>query len=198
MKLMELKHTAAIALPCFPTDNSSSLDVGLFLHTMNAFGGNWVQVLVGYILRFMLTLSKKITRSTKKIFKIMSSCLVVITTPPPSPPNTSSPTLALFLIKLSKWRLKTFPVRRFLTSSKAPIVAIKKKALPETSYRSSKLCWERFHLETYSNGSNEAASKAINKFSQPTFIYVMFYTCFFVLYWDDIPQSVNFPFFFLL
>ena len=32
--------TAAIALPYFQTVNSSSLDVGLFLHTMNAFGGN--------------------------------------------------------------------------------------------------------------------------------------------------------------
>ena len=40
MKLMELKHTTAIALAYFQTDNSRSLDVGLFLHTMNAFGGN--------------------------------------------------------------------------------------------------------------------------------------------------------------
>jgi len=51
MKLMELKHTAAIALAYFQTDNSSTLDVGLFLQTMNASGGkNGVQGLVGYIL----------------------------------------------------------------------------------------------------------------------------------------------------
>ena len=39
MKPMELKHTAAIALAYFHTDNSSTLDVGLFLQTMNASGG---------------------------------------------------------------------------------------------------------------------------------------------------------------
>ena len=55
MKLMELKHTAAIALAYFQTDNSSSLDVGLFLQTMNASGGkNGVEGLVGYVLKFML------------------------------------------------------------------------------------------------------------------------------------------------
>jgi len=54
MKLMELKHTTAIALAYFQTDNSSSLDVGLFLQTMNASGGkNGVQGLVGYILKFL-------------------------------------------------------------------------------------------------------------------------------------------------
>jgi len=57
MKLMELKHTAAIALPYFPTDNSSPLDVCHFLQTMNASGGkNGVQGLVGYILKFLLNI----------------------------------------------------------------------------------------------------------------------------------------------
>ena len=42
MKPMELKHKAAIALPYFPTDNSSTLDVGLFLQTMNDSGGNGI------------------------------------------------------------------------------------------------------------------------------------------------------------
>jgi len=52
---MELKHTAAIALAYFQTDNSSTLDVGLFLQTMNASGGkNGVEGLVGYISKFML------------------------------------------------------------------------------------------------------------------------------------------------
>ena len=45
------KH--AIALARFPTDNSSSLDVGLFLQKMSASGGNGVQGLVGYILKFV-------------------------------------------------------------------------------------------------------------------------------------------------
>ena len=45
------KH--AIALANFPTDNSSSLDVGLFLLTMNASGGDGVKGLVGYILKFV-------------------------------------------------------------------------------------------------------------------------------------------------
>jgi len=45
------KH--AIALACFPTDNSSTLDVGLFLQTMNASGGDGVKGLVGYILKFV-------------------------------------------------------------------------------------------------------------------------------------------------
>ena len=45
------KH--AIALANFPTDNSSSLDIGLFLQTMNASGGNGIEVLVGYILKFV-------------------------------------------------------------------------------------------------------------------------------------------------
>ena len=40
----------AVALPYFPTDNSGSLDVGLFLQMMNASEGNGVQGLVGYIL----------------------------------------------------------------------------------------------------------------------------------------------------
>jgi len=43
----------AIALAYFPTDNSSTLDVGLFLQTMNASGGNGIQGLVGYILKFV-------------------------------------------------------------------------------------------------------------------------------------------------
>jgi len=45
------KH--AIALAYFPTDNSSMLDVGLFLQTMNASGGDGVIGLVGYILKFV-------------------------------------------------------------------------------------------------------------------------------------------------
>ena len=45
------KH--AIALAYFPTDNSSTLDVGLFLQTMNASGGDGVKGLVGYILKFV-------------------------------------------------------------------------------------------------------------------------------------------------
>ena len=32
---------------------SSTLDVGLFLQTMNATGGNGVQGLVGYMLKFV-------------------------------------------------------------------------------------------------------------------------------------------------
>jgi len=45
------KH--AIALAYFPTDNSSTLDVGLFLQTMNATGGDEVIGLVGYILKLV-------------------------------------------------------------------------------------------------------------------------------------------------
>ena len=45
------KH--AIALAYFPTDNSSTLDTGLFLQTMNASGGDGVKGLVGYILKFV-------------------------------------------------------------------------------------------------------------------------------------------------
>jgi len=45
------KH--AIALAYFPTDNSSTLDVGLFLQKMNASGGDGVKGLVGYILKFV-------------------------------------------------------------------------------------------------------------------------------------------------
>jgi len=45
------KH--AIALANFPIDNSSTLDIGLFLQTMIASGGNGVQGLVGYILKFV-------------------------------------------------------------------------------------------------------------------------------------------------
>ena len=45
------KH--AISLAFFPTDNSSTLDVGLFLQTMNASGGDGVIGLVGYILKFV-------------------------------------------------------------------------------------------------------------------------------------------------
>jgi len=49
------KH--AIALPYFPTDNSSPLVVCHFLQTMNASGGkNGVQGLVGYILKFVLNI----------------------------------------------------------------------------------------------------------------------------------------------
>ena len=43
----------AIALAYFPKDNSSTLDVGLFLQTMNASGGNGIEGLVGYILTFV-------------------------------------------------------------------------------------------------------------------------------------------------
>jgi len=43
----------ATALAYFPTDNSSTLDVGLFLQTMNASGGDGVKGLVGYILKFV-------------------------------------------------------------------------------------------------------------------------------------------------
>ena len=43
----------ASALASFPTDNSSTLDVGLFLQTMNASGGDGVIGLVGYILKFV-------------------------------------------------------------------------------------------------------------------------------------------------
>ena len=45
------KH--AIALAYFPTDNSSTLDVGLFLQTMNATEGDGVIGLVGYILKLV-------------------------------------------------------------------------------------------------------------------------------------------------
>ena len=45
------KH--AIALAHFPTDNSSTLDVGLFLQTMSTSGGNGIEGLVGYILKFV-------------------------------------------------------------------------------------------------------------------------------------------------
>jgi len=48
-----LKAMNAIALAFFPTDNSSTLDVGLFLQTMNASGGDGVKGLVGYILKFV-------------------------------------------------------------------------------------------------------------------------------------------------
>jgi len=56
MKLMELRIRSMqlqLLFPYFPTDNSTSLDVGLFLQTMNASGGNRVQGLVGYILKFV-------------------------------------------------------------------------------------------------------------------------------------------------
>jgi len=43
----------ATALAYFPTDNSSTLDIGLFLQTMNASGGNGIEGLVGYILKFL-------------------------------------------------------------------------------------------------------------------------------------------------
>jgi len=45
------KH--AIALAYFPTDNSSTLDVGLFLKAMSTSGGNGIEGLVGYILKFV-------------------------------------------------------------------------------------------------------------------------------------------------
>jgi len=45
------KH--AIALAYFPTDNSSTLDVRLFLRTMSASGGDGVKGLAGYILKFV-------------------------------------------------------------------------------------------------------------------------------------------------
>ena len=43
----------ATALAYFQTDNSSTLDVRLFLQTMNASGGDGVIGLVGYILKFV-------------------------------------------------------------------------------------------------------------------------------------------------
>ena len=45
------KH--AIALAYFRTDNSSTLDVGLFLQAMSTSGGNGVEGLAGYILKFV-------------------------------------------------------------------------------------------------------------------------------------------------
>ena len=45
------KHT--IALACFPTDNSSSLDICLFLKAMSTSGGDGVQGVVGHILKFV-------------------------------------------------------------------------------------------------------------------------------------------------
>jgi len=48
------KH--AIALAAFPTrrfTRKNALDVGLFLQTMNASGGNGIQGVVGYILKFV-------------------------------------------------------------------------------------------------------------------------------------------------
>jgi len=45
------KH--AIALAYFPTENSSTLDVGLFLQTMSTSGGNGIEGLLGYILKFV-------------------------------------------------------------------------------------------------------------------------------------------------
>jgi len=45
------KHT--IALAYFPTDNSSTLDVGLFLKAMSTSGGDGVIGLVGHILKFV-------------------------------------------------------------------------------------------------------------------------------------------------
>jgi len=45
------KH--AVALAYFPTDNSGSLEVGLFLQKMNTSGGDGVIGLVGYILKFV-------------------------------------------------------------------------------------------------------------------------------------------------
>ena len=43
----------ATALAYFHTDNTSTLDVGHFLQTMNASGGNGIEGLVGYILKFV-------------------------------------------------------------------------------------------------------------------------------------------------
>jgi len=45
------KH--AIALAFFPIDNSSTLDVGLFLQMMSVSGGNGVQGVMGDILKFV-------------------------------------------------------------------------------------------------------------------------------------------------
>ena len=45
-----------IALACFPTrrfTRKNTLDIGLFLQTMNASGGNGIEGLVGYILKFV-------------------------------------------------------------------------------------------------------------------------------------------------
>jgi len=67
MKLMELKHKAAIALPYFPTDNSRSLDVVLFLQTMNASGGNGVHGLVGYIMKFVLNVGNGFSHRFRKV-----------------------------------------------------------------------------------------------------------------------------------
>ena len=46
----------AIALATFPTrklTRRNALDIGLFLQTMNASGGNGVQGVIGYILKFV-------------------------------------------------------------------------------------------------------------------------------------------------
>jgi len=45
------KHASALAL--FPTDNSGSLEFGLFLQKMNISGGDGEKGLVGYILKFV-------------------------------------------------------------------------------------------------------------------------------------------------
>jgi len=48
------KH--AIALAYFPTrrfTRKNALDIGLFLQTMNASGGNGIEGLVGYILKYV-------------------------------------------------------------------------------------------------------------------------------------------------
>jgi len=42
---------------------SSTLDVGLFLQTMNATGGNGVQGLVGYMLKFVLNVRNDLSLS---------------------------------------------------------------------------------------------------------------------------------------
>jgi len=45
------KHSSALAQ--FPSDNSGSLEVGLFLQKMNLSGGDGEKGLVGYILKFV-------------------------------------------------------------------------------------------------------------------------------------------------
>jgi len=45
------KHASALAQ--FPTDNTGSLEVVLFLQKMNISGGNGVEGLIGYILKFV-------------------------------------------------------------------------------------------------------------------------------------------------
>ena len=63
MRIVAEKHAIALAkaekhantLAYFPTDQppTAALDVGLFLQTMSTSGGNGIEGLVGYILKFV-------------------------------------------------------------------------------------------------------------------------------------------------